>query len=665
MTTLTYNNFYINKNDTHTTKAIILSLNPDDILTRSPIDLVCVIDVSGSMSTPASISNNEGFSESNGLNILDLVKHSIKTIAKTLNKEDRIAIVKYNNEGHVVQTLVNIDTNGLTIINNKLDSLIAGGQTNIWDGLYKGMELLRTREKEEMKGRNSSIILLTDGIPNITPPRGHGEMLKKYKDEGHLTCSIDTFGFGYNLKSDILKEIADEGNGNYNFIPDSTFTGTVFVNTIANLITKKSNQVTFQIELVNDVKINEVKAAYGTNVSNLTKSSWGLQIDSGILQYGQKKVVVFNLDIPNELLDKTWFKGTVKYDDIIEGSVVIEMGENIDAEINTVFHLSRMKAVEHINQLIKMPYSVDTVKYHNEYLVELKSLINDDNIDLCNLYKDMSGQVSESVMKEVWYNKWGIHYLPALAGSHQHQICSNFKDPGLQNYGGTLTKKERDEAEDIFINMPAPTPTNTYSGYRGFSQSSQPRAVPQVSMDRYMNRCGGCFDGDCPVILNNSYKKIYELEKDDMILGGDTFYKIKCIVKIECSSSKEMVLLGDNNKLCITPYHPIKYTKQSLYSELNQWTYPVDVKKSENMDVEYVYNIVLEKPGSYITIDGIDCCTLGHELEDNDVIKHDFYGKKIIDELEQFVGWDEGLVSLKDNCEIRDSITNNVIGLIK
>ena len=80
------------------------------------------------------------------------------------------------------------------------------------------------------------------------------------------------------------------------------------------------------------------------------------------------------------------------------------------------------------------------------------------------------------------------------------------------------------------------------------------------------------------------------------------------------------------------------------------------------MNTDFVYNIVLEAPGKYITIDGVDCCTLGHGMTDNHVIKHDYYGDKVIYDLEKCQGWDDGYITLGANCEIRDE-SGVVIGI--
>lgn len=62
-------------------------------------------------------------------------------------------------------------------------------------------------------------------------------MLKRYKD-GHkqLNTTINTFGFGYAIDTPLLQSLAIEGHGMHSFIPDASFVGTAFVNSISNLL---------------------------------------------------------------------------------------------------------------------------------------------------------------------------------------------------------------------------------------------------------------------------------------------------------------------------------------------------------------------------------------------------------------------------------------------
>ena len=72
------------------------------------------------------------------------------------------------------------------------------------------MEVIR---KESSEDRISAILLLTDGQPNINPPDGHILALKKYQFKYPLCCSIHTYGYGYNLDSVLLNDLAVTGSG--------------------------------------------------------------------------------------------------------------------------------------------------------------------------------------------------------------------------------------------------------------------------------------------------------------------------------------------------------------------------------------------------------------------------------------------------------------------
>lgn len=61
-----------------------------------PLDVVCVIDVSGSMSDSATVQDESGKTESHGLCILDVVKHATATIGAMLRPQDRLSIVTFS-----------------------------------------------------------------------------------------------------------------------------------------------------------------------------------------------------------------------------------------------------------------------------------------------------------------------------------------------------------------------------------------------------------------------------------------------------------------------------------------------------------------------------------------------------------------------------------------
>eukprot|EP01084_Bolivina_argentea_P213745 362931_1 len=74
-------------------------------LKRLPLIISCVVDTSGSMGCDAIIKDANGKEESHGLSILDLVKHSIKTIIECLNKNDYLSIISYSNKAKIITNL--------------------------------------------------------------------------------------------------------------------------------------------------------------------------------------------------------------------------------------------------------------------------------------------------------------------------------------------------------------------------------------------------------------------------------------------------------------------------------------------------------------------------------------------------------------------------------
>merc|ERR1712072_827716 len=76
-----------------------------------------------------------------------------------------------------------------------------------------------------------------------------------------------------------------------------------------------------------------------------------------------------------------------------------------------------------------------------------------------SLLEDIEGQATEAVSKKEYFTKWGRHYLPSLMFAHRLQQCNNFKDPGVQGYGGPLFQDIRDVSDDIFNKLPVPKPS--------------------------------------------------------------------------------------------------------------------------------------------------------------------------------------------------------------
>lgn len=91
-------------------------------------------------------------------------------------------------------------------------------------------------------------------------------------------------------------------------------------------------------------------------------------------------------------------------------------------------------------------------------LIQSLELCNKADARVADLLVDLKGQVMEALTNPEHLKRWGLHYIPSLAQAHLLEMCNNFKDPGVQHYGGALFSELRDQADDYFISLPPPQP---------------------------------------------------------------------------------------------------------------------------------------------------------------------------------------------------------------
>lgn len=180
-----------------TLKAAPSSPNPED--QRAPIDLCCVIDISGSMQGQK----------------LDLVKQSLLFILQHLDPRDHLSIVLFDTD---VETLLNftpMTSEAKARATFLIGQIESRNSTNLAGGLLQGLELIGSRQE---KNDVTSLLLFTDGMANhgITGIAGiTGALEGKLQEQGGRTCSVFTFGFGANHDEEMLRAISEAGGGLY------------------------------------------------------------------------------------------------------------------------------------------------------------------------------------------------------------------------------------------------------------------------------------------------------------------------------------------------------------------------------------------------------------------------------------------------------------------
>eukprot|EP00500_Bicosoecida_sp_ms1_P004821 CAMPEP_0203814586 /NCGR_PEP_ID=MMETSP0115-20131106/5372_1 /ASSEMBLY_ACC=CAM_ASM_000227 /TAXON_ID=33651 /ORGANISM="Bicosoecid sp, Strain ms1" /LENGTH=621 /DNA_ID=CAMNT_0050723467 /DNA_START=34 /DNA_END=1896 /DNA_ORIENTATION=+ len=468
---------------------LVATATPADATTRVPADLCCVVDVSGSMCSAATMKSGEVDAEEHGLSLLDIVKHAVSTVVHSLKDGDRLSIVAYSDRATVIMPLTAMSSTGKREADRRMKLLKPGGRTNLWDGLETGMEMLR---RDARPGRTQAVLLLTDGCPNIEPPRGHMPMLRRYlaAHREEVSPTIFTFGFGYQLDSALLDDIATEGAGAYSFIPDSSFVGTVFVHAVSNVLTTAARDVAMQVDVV-DGGASLAPERLSGGLPHDVSAAGALNVRLGNLQLGQRRDVVVHLKVREGVDVSTAAKVTLRHTpagasaavsvtldvaDVVDGAAAAELEAQaaralaVDAMVRAVETASATTTNKGASVVSE---AVRAVKVSSPAACALRSgrwaPLDEASrlrpgeaapaMRVAALLDDLEGQVTEALSRDDWYERWGRHYVPSLRRAHQLQVANNFKDPGVQFYGGTLFRKERDEADATFCRLPPPSPS--------------------------------------------------------------------------------------------------------------------------------------------------------------------------------------------------------------
>eukprot|EP01084_Bolivina_argentea_P069977 127289_1 len=324
---------------------------------RAPIDLIAVVDESGSMSGDR----------------IKLVKETVQFIIKNLESSDRFGIVGYSNGSRVVLPLTKMDQMGKKSAETLATQLRASGGTALCEGLVMGVNMMRERTTSNDV---ASVLILTDGqanqgptsaaqinaavlsgkvsessggyypsrpqprkmhkrkrkMPNkpkqqlqgpppvpqpqqqqqqqqcVPPPpvpnkpndedekQTEGAM-KKFDDEvDDLPCTINTFGFGTGHNETLLESIAENGRGMYAFIESTDQIADTFAECLGGLVSIIGQNLKIGVEALNDVEINKcLSQGYTLNVVRPRKKH---EISITNLQSEENRDLIFELKLP-------------------------------------------------------------------------------------------------------------------------------------------------------------------------------------------------------------------------------------------------------------------------------------------------------------------------------------------------------------------------------
>lgn len=189
---------------------------------------VFLIDVSGSMNSPDK---------------LGILKTGFITMVDNLKDQDKIAIVTYAGQAGLLLPSTYGDEKDK--IKEAIDKLGAGGSTAGAAGIITAYEIA---EENFIAGGNNRVILGSDGDFNVGPS-STDELVDLIEEKRETGIYLTVLGVGGgNLNDHMMEQIANKGNGNYEYIDNALQIQKVFTNELGKFYTVAKDskiQITF------------------------------------------------------------------------------------------------------------------------------------------------------------------------------------------------------------------------------------------------------------------------------------------------------------------------------------------------------------------------------------------------------------------------------------
>ncbi|WP_372371060.1 von Willebrand factor type A domain-containing protein [Candidatus Uabimicrobium sp. HlEnr_7] len=193
-----------------------------------PMNLVFLLDVSGSMSSPQK---------------LPLLKTAMGMLTDELRAQDTVSIVVYAGAAGLV--LPPTAGNDKQKILGAFSSLSAGGSTNGGEGIQLAYSIAT---QNFIPGGVNRVVLATDGDFNVGISNEGGLVrLIEHKRESGIFLTVLGMGM-YNLNDSTMEKLADKGNGNYSYIDTLAEARKALVEELSSTLFTIAKDVKIQVE---------------------------------------------------------------------------------------------------------------------------------------------------------------------------------------------------------------------------------------------------------------------------------------------------------------------------------------------------------------------------------------------------------------------------------
>ncbi len=244
---------------------------PEREIERAPVNLVIVLDRSGSMS---------------GDKIAQAREAAIEALRR-LDRRDVFSLVIYD---HEVSTLVSPQApTEVQRLERQIRSITSRGNTALFAGVSQGAAELR--KNLERRGFVHRVLLLSDGQANVGPSSADdlGRLGTALRREG---IAVTTVGLGEGFNEDLMAALAQRSDGNHYYVAESGELPRIFAAELGDVLNVVAQRIEVTIEFPEGVRV--IRSIGREAECRDRNVSFGLNQLYG----GQEKFVLVEVEVP-------------------------------------------------------------------------------------------------------------------------------------------------------------------------------------------------------------------------------------------------------------------------------------------------------------------------------------------------------------------------------
>jgi hypothetical protein len=306
----------------HASKAL-LKVRGHASTTHTPLHIITLIDVSGSMGEECRLEN---------------VKRSLHHMYPFLGQADMTSLITFASSAHLHIRAQPMTADGLHHCQQVLNSLHPEDMTNLASALALVNELIYATPRSHKIG----MLILTDGEINqgLTNTDALKGMVRALRTTDP-SLTVFTIGYGFAHNHGLLSSIAEEGNGSYSVVNNQEQVAGVFGDMLGGLMSC----------VAQNVEVVLPAAATANTLLKVISDAGNTRVQVGDLYAEAEQSIILNV-APNQLVQ-------VRYYDLVESAWTEQVMLPLDAD-DTV--QAEAKAVElrlKVANFLKAPKRTD------------------------------------------------------------------------------------------------------------------------------------------------------------------------------------------------------------------------------------------------------------------------------------------------------------------